>query len=368
MYFGHRVRRAIPRSVQPWPSGSTFVRTAINQACTACRQARVPGEAKPACAGENRAPHSRSGRDAASGARASGAHPGRDAPAPQGLPRAQGGLQPAPSLVARSTTPNLPLRLLWAVGKPPPQVRAPPARTPAETLQPRRGFHALREGFSPHPLSLRAPRRPTSPFAFCGRWENRRLRCARLRRAPRQRRSSPAGASTRSGRASARTLSRCALHDAQPPPSPFVGGGKTAASGARASGAHPGRDAPAPQGLPRAQGGLQPAPSLVARSTTPNLPLRLLWAVGKPPPQVRAPPARTPAETLQPRRGFHALREGFSPHPLSLRAPRRPTSPFAPCGSRGDEGQPRPLHPSTFLIPSGTSAPLCQIPSTCTIP
>jgi hypothetical protein len=312
MYFGHRVRRAIPRSVQPWPSGSTFVRTAINQACTACRQARVPGEAKPACAGENRAPHSRSGRDAASGARASGAHPGRDAPAPQGLPRAQGGLQPA--------------------------------------------------------------------------------------------------------------LSRCALHDAQPPPSPFVGGGKTAASGARASGAHPGRDAPAPQGLPRAQGGLQPAPSLVARfttpnlpllllwavgkpppqvrappartptetlqprrgfhalregfsplslvarSTTPNLPLRLLWAVGKPPPQVRAPPARTPTETLQPRRGFHALREGFSPHPLSLRASRRPTSPFAPCGSRGDEGQPRPLHPSTFLIPSGTSAPLCQIPSTCTIP
>jgi hypothetical protein len=258
MYFGHRVRRAIPRSVQPWPSGSTFVRTAINQACTACRQARVPGEAKPACAGENRAPHSRSGRDAASGARASGAHPGRDAPAPQGLPRAQGGLQPAPSLVARFTTPNLPLLLLWAVGKPPPQVRAPPARTPAETLQPRRGFHALREGFSPL--------------------------------------------------------------------------------------------------------------SLVARFTTPNLPLRLLWAVGKPPPQVRAPPARTPAETLQPRRGFHALREGFSPHPLSLRASRRPTSPFAPCGSRGDEGQPRPLHPSTFLIPSGTSAPLCQIPSTCTIP
>jgi hypothetical protein len=279
MYFGHRVRRAIPRSVQPWPSGSTFVRTAINQACTACRQARVPGEAKPACAGENRAPHSRSGRDAASGARASGAHPdrdapapqglpraqgglqpalsrcalhdaqpppspfvgggktaasgarasgahpGRDAPAPQGLPRAQGGLQPAPSLVARFTTPNLPLLLLWAVGKPPPQVRAPPARTPTETLQPRRGFHALREGFSPHPLSLRAPRRPTSPFAFCERWEKRRLRCARLRRAPRQRRSSPAGASTRSERASARTLSRCALHDAQPPPSPPVGAG-----------------------------------------------------------------------------------------------------------------------------------------------
>jgi hypothetical protein len=129
-------------------------------------------------------------------------------------------------------------------------------------------------------LSLRASRRPTSPFSFCERWEKRRLRCARLRRAPRQRRSSPAGASTRSGRASARTLSRCALHDAQPPPSPFVSGGKTAASGARASGAHPDRDAPAPQGLPRAQGGLQPAPSLVARFTTPNLPLRPLWEQG----------------------------------------------------------------------------------------
>ena len=29
MYFGHRVGRAIPRSVQPCPTGSTFVRTAI---------------------------------------------------------------------------------------------------------------------------------------------------------------------------------------------------------------------------------------------------------------------------------------------------------------------------------------------------
>jgi hypothetical protein len=48
--------------------------------------------AKPACAGENRAPYSRSRRDATSGAHASGVHPGRDAPAPQGLPRAQGGL------------------------------------------------------------------------------------------------------------------------------------------------------------------------------------------------------------------------------------------------------------------------------------
>jgi hypothetical protein len=116
--------------------------------------------------------------------------------------------------------------------------------------------------------------------------ERRHLRCARLRRAPRQRRSSPAGASTRSARASARTRSRFGHQDAQTPPSPFVGEGKT-------------------------------------------------------PPPVRAPPARTPAETLQPRRGFHALSEGFSPHPLSFRTSGRPNAPFSPCGRGGwgDEGQ-----------------------------
>jgi hypothetical protein len=218
-------------------------------------------------------------------------------------------------------------------GKTPPPVRAPPARTPAETLQPRRGFHALSEGFSPHPLSFRTSGRPNAPFSFCGRRENatssarasgahpdrdapapqglpraqrglqpapalvsgtrtpkrpllllwekgkRHLRCARLRRASRQRRSSPAGASTRSARASARTRSRFGHQDAQTPPSPFVGEGKT-------------------------------------------------------PPPVRAPPARTPTETLQPRRGFHALSEGFSPHPLSFRAPGRPNAPFSFCGRR----------------------------------
>ena len=57
--------------------------------------------------------------------------------------------------------------------------------------------------------------------------ERRHLRCARLRRAPRQRCSSPAGASTRSARASARTRSRFGHQDAQTPPSPFVGEGKT---------------------------------------------------------------------------------------------------------------------------------------------
>ena len=162
-----------------------------------------------------------------------------------------------------------------------PQVRTPPAHTPAETLQPRRGFHALREGFSPHPLSFCSSGRPNAPFSPRGRrgsltgvgflassyvpssvsgfrtpqlplltlWEKgvggmrgngapesrkslispkkstlerkgvggmrgqtctrgrdarapgANLRCARLRRVPPQRRSSPAGASTRSGRA-----------------------------------------------------------------------------------------------------------------------------------------------------------------------
>jgi hypothetical protein len=116
-----------------------------------------------------------------------------------------------------------------------PQVRTTPARTPAETLQPRRSFHALREGFSPHPLLFQASGRPNAPFSPCGRrgrgdeganaHGNARapgahLRCARLRRVPPQRRSSPAGASTRSGRASARTLSRFAHQDAQTPPLP----------------------------------------------------------------------------------------------------------------------------------------------------
>ena len=110
-------------------------------------------------------------------------------------------------------------------GETPPPVRAPPARTPTEMLQPRRGFHALSEGFSPHPLSFRAPGRPNAPFSFCGRREN-------------------------------------------------------ATSGARASGAHPGRDAPAPQGLPRAQRGLQPAPALVSDIRTPKRPLLLLWEKG----------------------------------------------------------------------------------------
>jgi hypothetical protein len=150
-------------------------------------------------------------------------------------------------------------------------------------------------------------------------WRNARapgahLRCARLRRIPRQRRSSPAGASTRSGRASARTLSRFRHQDTHTPsfspcgrrgqggmrgkrarecpripPSevraPPARTGATPAlpahtSGARASGAYPGRDAPAPQGLLRAQGGLQPAPSPVSGIRTPRLPLLPVWKKG----------------------------------------------------------------------------------------
>ena len=62
------------------------------------------------------------------------------------------------------------------------------------------------------------------------------LRCARLRRVPPQRRSSPAGASTPSGRASARTLSRFRHQDAQTPPSPRVGKGGWGDEGANVHG------------------------------------------------------------------------------------------------------------------------------------
>ena len=95
-------------------------------------------------------------------------------------------------------------------GETPPPVRAPPARTPTETLQPRRGFHALSEGFSPHPLSFRAPGRPNAPFSFCGRREN----------------------ATSGARASG------AHPDAQTPPRPRAGEG-TGGEGKRASGRHP---------------------------------------------------------------------------------------------------------------------------------
>ena len=136
-----------------------------------------------------------------SGVCASGAYPGRDAPAPQGLLRAQGGLQPAPSPVSGIRTPRLPLLPVWEKG------------AGGDEGQTRTGMPA-------HP-SQRGAR------ASGAHWRNARapgahLRCARLRRIPRQRRSSPAGASTRSGRASARTLSRFRHQDAQPPPSLLV--------------------------------------------------------------------------------------------------------------------------------------------------
>jgi hypothetical protein len=121
-----------------------------------------------------------------SGARASGAYPGRDAPAPQGLPRAQGGLQPAPSLVLLIRTPKRSLLPVWQKG-----------------VGGMRG--QTRTGMPAHPAHT---------------------------------------------------------------------------SGARASGAYPGRDAPAPQGLPRAQGGLQPAPSLVLLIRTPKRPLLPVWEKG----------------------------------------------------------------------------------------
>jgi hypothetical protein len=98
-------------------------------------------------------------------------------------------------------------------------------------------------------LRIRTPKRPLLPVwekgvggmrgQTCTRGRDARapganLRCAHLRRIPPQRRSSPAGASTRSGRASARTLSRFRHQDAQTPPSPRVGEGGREDEGANA--------------------------------------------------------------------------------------------------------------------------------------
>jgi hypothetical protein len=121
-----------------------------------------------------------------SGAHDSGAYPRRDAPAPQELPRAQGGLQPAPSPVSGIRTPKRPLLPVWE-----------------------KGVGGMR----------------------------------------------------------GQTHTGMPAHPAQ-------------TSGAHASGAYPRRDAPAPQGLPRAQGGLQPAPSLVLLIRTPKRPLLPVWEKG----------------------------------------------------------------------------------------
>jgi hypothetical protein len=132
-----------------------------------------------------------------SGAHDSGAYPRRDAPAPQELPRAQGGLQPAPSPVSGIRTPKRPLLPVWE-----------------------KGVGGMRGQTCTRGRDARAP--------------GANLRCAHLRRIPPQRRSSPAGASTRSGRASARTLSRFRHQDAQTPPSPRVGEGGREDEGANA--------------------------------------------------------------------------------------------------------------------------------------
>jgi hypothetical protein len=127
-------------------------------------------------------------------------------------------------------------------------------------------------------------------------------------------------------------------------------------SGARASGAYPGRDAPAPQELPRAQGGASARTlSRFAHQDAQTLPSPRVAEGGRGDeggkrarecprtrrtPQVRAPPARTPAETLQPRRSFHALREG-SARTLSCfrhQDAQTPPSPRVGEGGRGDEG------------------------------
>ena len=122
--------------------------------------------------------------------------------------------------------------------------------------QPRRGFHAFREGFSPHTPALH-PHTP-APQGLPRPQDG-------LQPAP------PSCHALRKG---------FSPHTPAPPPPPT--------------------HTPAPQGLPRPQKGLQPA----------HLPATLSGrALARTPPRLHRHP-RTP----QPGRGFHVLRKGFSPH------------------------------------------------------
>jgi hypothetical protein len=119
-----------------------------------------------------------------SGAHDSGAYPRRDAPAPQELPRAQGGLQPAPSPVSGIRTPKRPLLPVWekGVGGMRGQTHTGMPAHPAQTsgahasgAYPGRDAPAPQElpraqgGFSPHPLLFQASGRPNAPFSPRGR-------------------------------------------------------------------------------------------------------------------------------------------------------------------------------------------------------
>jgi hypothetical protein len=133
--------------------------------------------------------------------------------------------------------------------------------------QPRRGFHALSKGFSPHAQAT---------HGAC---------------------PSPAGAFTPSARASARTRRQRTAH------------------------------APAPQGLSRPQQGLQPARTGNAR--------------------------RMP----QPRRGFHALSKGFSPHARMAFTPSARASARTSARTRGQRTAHAPApqglsHPQQGLQPA----------------
>jgi hypothetical protein len=129
--------------------------------------------------------------------------------------------------------------------------------------QPRRGFHALSKGFSPHAQAT---------HGAC---------------------PSPAGAFTPSARASARTRRQRTAH------------------------------APAPQGLSRPQQGLQPARAGNAR--------------------------RMP----QPRRGFHALSKGFSPHARATHgACPSPAGAFTPSARASARTRGWLSHPQQGLQPA----------------
>ena len=193
--------------------------------------------------------------------------------------------------------------------------RAPPSPLHPRTPQPRRGFHPLRKGFSPHfkPASTCAsasrPRTPQPRRGFhvlrkgfsphfiarknCGKGVAPHARIA-ARASCRDRRQNSVG-----GRRDRRAAAL-----------PHVVQALRAGSTKHPFGRGQVMGAIAPQGLPRPQGGLQPA-HLAPPPTHPS-------PAGASTPSERAsartPPTCPSTHTPQPRRGFHVLRKGFSPH------------------------------------------------------
>ena len=227
--------------------------------------------------------------------------------------------------------------------------RAPPSPLHPRTPQPRRGFHPLRKGFSPHfkPASTCAsasrPRTPQPRRGFhvlrkgfsphfiarknCGKGVAPHARIA-ARASCRDRRQNSVG-----GRRDRRAAAL-----------PHVVQALRAGSTKHPFGRGQVMGAIAPQGLPRPQGGLQPA-HLAPPPTHPS-------PAGASTPSERAsartPPTCPSTHTPQPRRGFYVLRKGFSPHfkPASTRAS---PSTHTPQPRRGFHVLRKGFSPHTFL-------------------